>query len=113
VQGHGLLGPLGRLWQGLQRLDAGAQVADRFQVRRAVAGVLARPLPVAYRLLGAARRRVVLGHQLRLGLADLGKAGLHYLGNALMVLLAGAAQQGLIGGLLDQRVLEAVCRLRR
>ena len=59
---------LGRLWQGLEQLDPGGQVADGFQMGRAVAGLLAGPLPVAHRLLGAARRGIVLGHQLRLGL---------------------------------------------
>ncbi len=46
----------------------GGEVADGFQMGRAVAGLLARSLPVGHRLLGAARRGVVLGHQLRLRL---------------------------------------------
>jgi len=50
----------------------------------------------------------MIGQQLRLRLADLGKARLHHLGNALMVLLSGAPQQGLIGRVLDQGMLEAV-----
>ena len=73
VQGQGLLGTLRRLWQGLEQLDPGGAVADGFQMGRAVAGLLARPLPVAHRLLVAARRGVVLGHQLGLRLADSGK----------------------------------------
>jgi hypothetical protein len=55
----------------------------------------------------------VLGEQLRLDLTELGKARLQYLGNALMVLLARTAQQGLIGCLLNQDVLETVRRLGR
>ena len=73
MQGQGVLGTLGRLWEGLEQLDPGGEVADGFQIGRAVAGVLARPLPVAHRLLGAARRGVVLGEQLGLGLGHLGK----------------------------------------
>ena len=73
VQGQGLLGMLRRLWQGLEQLDPGGEVADRFQIGRAVAGVLAGPLPVEHRLLGAARRGVVVGHQLRLGLHERGE----------------------------------------
>ena len=75
VQGQGLLGMRRRLWQGLEQLDPGGEVADGFQIGRAVAGVLARPLPVAHRLLGAARRGVVLGDQLRLGLHERGEPG--------------------------------------
>ena len=30
VQGQGLLGPLGCLWQGLEQLNPGGQMADRF-----------------------------------------------------------------------------------
>ena len=46
VQGHGVLGPLGRLWLGREQLDAGGQMANGFYMGRAVAGTLARPLPV-------------------------------------------------------------------
>ena len=72
VQGQGLLGTLRRLWQGLEQLDPGGEVADGFQMGRAVAGVLARPLPVGNGLLGAARLGVVLGNQFRLGLHEAG-----------------------------------------
>ena len=68
VESQGVLGMLRRLWQGLEQLDPGGEVADSFQVGRAVAGVLARPVPVGNRLLGAARCGVVLGEQLRLSL---------------------------------------------
>ena len=70
VQGQGVLGTRRRLWQDLEQLDPGGEVADGFQMSRAVAGVLARPLPVDHRLLGAARRGVVLGDQFRLGLHE-------------------------------------------
>ena len=53
-----------------------------------------------------------MGQQLGLGGAEVGKLRLQHLGNALMVLLAGAAQQGLIGRILDQGVLEAIHGLR-
>jgi hypothetical protein len=91
VQGQGLLGTRQRLWQGLQQLDPGGAVADGFPMGRAVAGLLTRPLPVDHRLLGAARGGVVLGDQLGLRRDGLRELGLQRLGNALMVLLAGAA----------------------
>ena len=75
VQGHGVLGMRRRLWQGREQLDAGGEVADGFHMGRAITGVLARPLPVVHRLLGAARRGVVLGHQLRLRLHKRGEPG--------------------------------------
>ena len=65
---NGLLGMLRRLWQGCEQLDSGGEVADRFQIGRAVAGLLARSLPVDHRWLDTARCSVVLGHQLRLRL---------------------------------------------
>ena len=51
MQRQGVLGPLRRLWQGLQQRDARAHVADGFQIGRAVAGVLARALPEGNGLL--------------------------------------------------------------
>jgi hypothetical protein len=65
VQGQSLLGMLRRFWQGLKQLDPSTQVANGFQMGRAVAGLLAGPLPVDHRLLGTACRGVMLGHQLR------------------------------------------------
>jgi hypothetical protein len=68
-------------------------MADRFEIGRAVTGLLARPLPIANRLLVTARRGVVLGDQFRLRLNGLQELGLQDLSDALMVLLAGAPQQ--------------------
>ena len=49
--------------------------------------------------------------QFGLRLGGLGKLRLQHLRNALVVLLAGAPQQGLIGRVLDERMLEEVGRL--
>jgi len=84
---------LRRLWQGLEQLDPGRQVADGLQRGRALVSVLTRLLPVDHRLLGAARRRVVLGHQLRLGLGRLGKVHFQHPRNALVDLPPGAREQ--------------------
>ena len=70
--------------------------------------MLARPLQVGNGLRVEARFRVVMGQQLGLCLTELRKAFLEHLGNALMVLLSGALEQGLIGSFLDQRMLEDV-----
>jgi hypothetical protein len=92
VQSQGLLGMRRRLWQGREQFDPGRKVADGFHISRAVAGLLAGALPVEHRLLGAARCRVVLGHQLRLRLADLREAVHQHLGNPLVVLLPGTLE---------------------
>ena len=113
VQGQGVLDMRRRLWQGREQRNPGGQVADGFQMGRAVAGVLTRPLPVEHCLLGEARLGVVIRQQFRLGLGGLGKLRLQHLGNVLMVPLASAPQQRLIRRILDQGMLEEVCRLRR
>ncbi len=55
----------------------------------------------------------MMGQEFGLGLTEVGKACLQHLGNALMVLLPHAPQQGLIGDVLNQGMLKAVGRLRR
>jgi hypothetical protein len=66
-----------------------------------------------HRLFGEARLRVMMRQQLGLRLGGLWKVLFEDLCNVLMVLLTCAPQQGLIGGILDQGVLEAVRRVRR
>ena len=51
-----------------------------------------------------------MGEPLGLCGTDLGKACFQYLRNVLMVLLTGAAQQRLIGGILDQGMLKEIRR---
>ena len=55
----------------------------------------------------------MMRYQLRLGLGNLGKLRLQHLGNALMVLLSRALQERLIGGILDEGMLEDVPAARR
>jgi hypothetical protein len=64
---------LRRRWQGREQLDPGGEVADGFQIGRAVAGVFAGLLPVGHSLLGEARLRVMLRQQLGLRLGGLRK----------------------------------------
>ena len=80
---------------------------------RALEGLLPGVLPIGDGRVGQPRLRIVMRHQCWLRRDDLRELGLQHLRNALMVVLAGAPQQGLIRGILDQRVLEEVCRLRR
>ena len=101
-QGQYLLGRRRCLWQGREQFNPGGEVADGFQMGRAVAGVLlAGPLPVGHRLIGAARGGVVLGPQRRLGLRERGEMGCYDLGPLLMDLLPGALEQRGIGRILD------------
>ena len=61
-----------------------------FHIARTLVGALARPLPVWQGPGTQARLSVVMRHQLRLGLSDLGKPLGQYLRKALVILLAGA-----------------------
>src|SRR6266446_4734475 len=75
---------------------------------RAVVGSPAGSLPVGDGRLSEARLRVVIREQFGLGCNGLGEACLQDLCNALVILSAGALEHGLIGGVLDQSVLEGV-----
>ena len=108
-----LPGPVGGVRQGREHLEPLGQMPDRFQIGGALDGALAGLLPIRNRLGHRAGLRIVMGQQLGLGLAELGKARLQHLGNTLMVLLPRTLQQGLIGRVLDQGVLEEVRRLWR
>src|SRR5262249_61675951 len=88
-------------------------VVEGSQIAGAVAAQWAGPWPVAHRLRGEPRLSIVVGQELGLRLAALRKTRLQHLGNALMVLLARAPEQGLIGDVLDQGVSKAVRRLWR
>ena len=66
------------------------------------------PAAVAHRLLGAARRGVVLGDQLRLRLHERREADFEDLGHLLVHLLPGALEQRRIGSVLDEGVLKQI-----
>jgi hypothetical protein len=112
LQGEFLLRPLGGVRESREQLQPVAEMADRFHVGRALEGALAGALPVGNSLRHRTGLRIMMRQQFGLGLAAFGEARLQYLGNVLMVLLAGAPQQGLIGRVLDQGMLEEVRRLR-
>ena len=88
VQGQGLLGMRRRLWQGLEQLNPGGQVADGFQMGRAVTGLLACLLPVANSLCNEPCFRTVMRQQFGLCLSGLWELGFEHLGNPLMVVLS-------------------------
>ena len=113
LQREFLLGALRSVRQGLEQLQPLGEVTDRFHIGRALAGSLPCLLPVGNGLLDEARLGVVMGQQLRLGLDGLGKLLLQHLGNLLVILLPFALEQRLIGGVLNQRMLEEIVRLRR
>jgi hypothetical protein len=106
-----LLRTLGGVGQGGEYLQPFREVRDRFQIGRALNGALPRLLPVGESLRCEPGLGIVMGQQLGLRLAALRKMRLQHLGNALVVLLAGTPQQRLIGRVLDQGMLEEICRL--
>src|SRR5215813_5324046 len=77
-----------------------------------IGGALERPgaglLPVAHGLCMAPSFGVVMCQQLGLGRDDVWKSGFEELRNLLVILLPGAFQQGGVGGILDEGVLEDV-----
>lgn len=88
-------------------------MADRFRICRALHRALTGYLPLLDGLRLQIRFRVVMGEELGLRLGDLRKALFQDLRNLAVIILAPAAQQRLIGRVLEQRVFEAVVRLRR
>ena len=103
-----MLGPRRSLRKRRQQRQALRQVLDRFWVGRALQGLLSSPLPVGNGLRTEPRLGVMLRHQFGLALSRLRKPRLQDLRNTLVILLARAPQQGLIRGVLDERVFEHV-----
>jgi hypothetical protein len=103
-----LLGPRRGLGEHGQQRQAHGEVLDGFQVGRTLQRLLPGPLPIGDGLRTEPGFGVVLRDQFGLGLDDLGKLRGQHLGNALVILLTGALQQRLIGGILNERGLEAV-----
>jgi hypothetical protein len=81
---------------------------NRFRMGRALTRLLSSALPIGQRLSAQPCLRIVVGHQLGLHHRHLRKLCLQGLGNPLVVVLARAPQQGRIGRLLDQGMLEDV-----
>ena len=106
-----LLEALGCAREGLEYLQSLADVTDGLEIGRMLNGPPACPLPIVEGRHAQASLRIVMSQQFGLSLADVGEVGLQHLGNMLMVLLAGAAEQRLIGGILHQGMLKEVGRL--
>jgi hypothetical protein len=60
-----VLGALGGIRQHLEHVEALGTVRHRFHISRSRIATLARPLPVAYRLLGEAGLSAVIRQQFR------------------------------------------------
>jgi hypothetical protein len=108
-----LLGPLAGIGKGLEELQALPEMPDRFHVSRSLDGSAARPLPEDDGLRFGISLGVVMGHQFGLGRRDVRELTDQNLGDSQMVLLTLPFKQRLVGGFLDQRVLEQVTRVRR
>ena len=104
-----------RRWvgKGREQLQRLAEVADRFRQRRALTRPPPRLVPVFDRLLGEPRLRAVVRQKFWLHVRRLRESLLEDARDAGVQLLAAGLEQRLIGGVLDQRVLEAVGGLGR
>jgi hypothetical protein len=81
---------------------------NRFRMGRALTRLLSSALPIGERLGTKPCLRVVVGHQRGLHHRYLRELCLQGLGNPLVVALARSPQQGRIGRLLDQGMLEDI-----
>ena len=88
-------------------------MADRFLIGRALDRPFAGPLPVHRRRSRQAGLGIVVRDQLRAGLDRIGEVALEQFGDLAVILQARAPEQRLVGGVLDQRMLEDVARTRR
>ena len=108
-----MLGALGGVWQSFEQIQPLAEVTDRLYVGRALAGSLPCPLPIRDRLLNQSSLGVMMGKEFRLRFLDVRETRFQHLRNLLVILLAFALEQRLIGRVLNQRMLEEVGCLRR
>ena len=88
-------------------------MADRFEVRQARCGMLAGLQPLIDRALGIAGGGQMMGQEFGLALDEIGEMLLQHCRDSGVQFLPPGAQQGAVGGVLHQRVLEEVGGLRR
>jgi hypothetical protein len=99
--------------QGLEQRNGLVIISFALAERKPLTCLLAGLHPTCCRLRNAPRALVVASQQLRLGLRDFGEPLNHGLGDLIMELLPGLAQERLIGGVLDERVTKLIRRCRR
>src|SRR6202045_550252 len=87
-------------------------MADRFEVGKALGGMLAGFQPLIDRALGIAAARQMMGQEFWLALDEIGEILLQRRRDPSMQLLPPSAQQHVIGGVLHQRMLESVGGMR-
>src|SRR5712691_7023433 len=112
LQGEGVLAAFRRAWQGLEQGHPLAEMPQSFDMGGALDGTPASLLPVANSLLQQTGFGVVMRQQLGLGRGSVKKLLRQDLGNALVDMLPSTLEQRLIGGVLDQRVVENIAGLR-
>ena len=95
-----------------QRRKTALEMADRFEMGEARRGILASLQPLIDRALGIAGRSQMMGKQFGLALDEIGEILLQHRRDAGVQFLPSTAQQGAIGGVLHQRVLEQVRGVR-
>ena len=81
--------------------------------RRSLLSLQAGLGPVADRLDRIAGLGVVMRKQRRIIFGDLGKLGRQHVGDATVPLTTSRSEQRVVGGVLDQRMLESVARSRK
>src|ERR1700730_7391738 len=96
----------------MQQAETPLEMGNRFDVSQSLRGMLPRPKPLINRALRIAGGRQMMGEQFWLALDEIGEMLFEPRRDARVQFLPSPAQQGRIGSVLHQRVLEQVGGVR-
>src|SRR5438067_8781812 len=96
----------------MQQAETPFEMGNRFDVGQLSRGMLPRLQPLVDRAFSVASGRQVMGEQLRLALDEIGEMLSQRRRDAGVQFLPAPAQQGRVGSVLDQRVLEQIGGVR-
>jgi len=96
----------------MQQTETPLEMGNRFDVSQSLRSMLPRPQPLIDRAFGVAGSRQVMGEQFRLALDEIGEMLFQGRRDARVQFLPSPAQQGRVGSVLHQCVLEQVGGVR-
>ena len=96
----------------MQQAETPLEMGDRFELSQSRCGVLPCLQPLLDRAFGVAGSRQVMGEQFWLALDKIGEMFLQRRRGARVQFLPSPAQQGRVGSVLHQRVLEQIGGVR-
>src|SRR5436190_22734205 len=96
----------------MQKIETPLQMSNRFEVSRLLRGMPPRLQPLMGSALRVAGGCQMMGEQFGLALDEIGETRFQCRSDTPMQFLPSPAQQGAVGGVLHQRVLEQVGGMR-